>query len=1031
MKLLRLSMTAFGPYKDTEVIDFTQLGDRKLFVISGDTGAGKTTIFDAITFALYGSASGSDRENVQMLRSDFADDQVHTAVELLFQVHHRQFRVLRQLGHVKEGNKTKTGERYELYELVNGEEIPAVDRQIVTEINAKIEEIIGLTEDQFKQIVMLPQGEFRKLLTSDTENKEEILRRIFRTERYKEMTERLRLQLQELKEEYLSQKEWLTSTIENLSQNFPRREASPLFAELDKEHHHIERILQFLEVEKEVYEVSMAKAEKDYESYVRRYEAQQKEITYQEMINEQFKQLKESKQKLIDLEGEREAVEEKKKKIARAQEAIHILPFEQQFIEQLKDTEQLENSLQEEQALFLHLTDNYKKAQQLYEEAVMQKPEREALFEQLHTYEGYVPTVQSIQKEELALQALEEKVKELEVACKQAKIKMEQKEMELKESQQKYREYAERLKDFSNVNRSFHTATRNFEKWQRLKEEAENFHKYRRRYQSTKDVFVKEEARFHQLEERWLAQQAAVLASNLEEGDACPVCGSTHHPAKQRPDSTLVTEHQLDGAKKVYLSAQTTYLQAKAQYENQESVLLSLKEELGIQGEITLQKVKEILSSQEENLQEKKKQYETLLEDYEKMQNLRKVIEEKEHSLSQMENDWKALERNFQEANQQRVAKKATFNERIRTIPEAYRDLSKLEENLRYLKKKIAQIDAKIEEAEQRLRDADTAYKRKEVYLDSLEKQLKKAKERLQTKKAIFQEKVRQAHFDTIDAYREARLDDNVLQTLIADVESYQESISRLKQKVDDLERKLENKQSIALETMEEKLLQYKREYEAALDRKNTYQQWQRQAIHFIEQIEDLYDKTRKLEKDLSIVQDVYEVVSGQNPKRISFERYLQIDFLDQIILAANERFRPLTDGQYALVRSERTEAYRRQSGLMIDVYDSYTGQLRDVKTLSGGEKFLASLCLALGMSDIMQSYQGNIRIDTMFIDEGFGSLDEESRHKSIDALIKIQESGRVIGVISHVQEVKQLFPARLEVRKTKEGYSKTKFVLK
>lgn len=185
-------MTAFGPYKFTETIDFTELKNNRLFVISGATGAGKTTIFDGISFALYGSGSGEDRRDTKMMRSDFATDETHTAVELIFEIHNRRYRILRQLSHVKKGNKGATGERYEFFEVTETGEVPVVERQIVSEINKKVEEIIGLKQDQFSQIVMLPQGEFRKLLTSQTENKEAILRKIFKTEPYKMISERLR-----------------------------------------------------------------------------------------------------------------------------------------------------------------------------------------------------------------------------------------------------------------------------------------------------------------------------------------------------------------------------------------------------------------------------------------------------------------------------------------------------------------------------------------------------------------------------------------------------------------------------------------------------------------------------------------------------------------------------------------------------------------------------------------------------------------------------------------------------------------------
>src|SRR5690625_1953710 len=221
MRPIKLTMTAFGPYKNTEVIDFKELKDHHLFVISGNTGSGKTTIFDGISFALYGSASGQDRDNYAMLRSDFAEDDTHTAVELQFSLKNRTYRILRQLGHVKEGNKSRTGERYEFFELVDGKEIPCVDRQIVSEIDKKVEDLMGLTQDQFKQIVMLPQGEFRKLLTSQTENKEEILRRLFKTEPYKQISERLREKRNTIEKVFLQEEQTRNNYIQHIRATLP------------------------------------------------------------------------------------------------------------------------------------------------------------------------------------------------------------------------------------------------------------------------------------------------------------------------------------------------------------------------------------------------------------------------------------------------------------------------------------------------------------------------------------------------------------------------------------------------------------------------------------------------------------------------------------------------------------------------------------------------------------------------------------------------------------------------------------------
>src|SRR5690625_2205600 len=251
MKPLKLSMTAFGPYKNTETIDFTKLEDHHLFVISGATGAGKTTIFDGICFALYGTASGSDRENIAMLRSHFADDDTHTSVELTFELNGRTYRVFRQLGHIKEGNKTRTGERYEFFEQLDDKtEVPCVDRQIVSEINDKLDAIIGLTQDQFKQIVMLPQGEFRKLLTSETENKEAILRRLFKTERYKAMNVILKEKKDDIGERFKHEQQMLDHHIQSIRTSLEMREGSVLSLALENEYHNMEQILYGLETEK-------------------------------------------------------------------------------------------------------------------------------------------------------------------------------------------------------------------------------------------------------------------------------------------------------------------------------------------------------------------------------------------------------------------------------------------------------------------------------------------------------------------------------------------------------------------------------------------------------------------------------------------------------------------------------------------------------------------------------------------------------------------------------------------------------------
>lgn len=250
-------------------------------------------------------------------------------------------------------------------------------------------------------------------------------------------------------------------------------------------------------------------------------------------------------------------------------------------------------------------------------------------------------------------------------------------------------------------------------------------------------------------------------------------------------------------------------------------------------------------------------------------------------------------------------------------------------------------------------------------------------------------------------------------------------------QQVNELEELLAGQSLKDLSQAEAELSELKGAYEQALAERNRSQDFERAGLGLIANIHGVIEKAGEAEQALNRIADLHDMIRGQNSLKISFERYLQIEYLEQIILSANERLKNLSNGQFHLIRSDRQEARGKQSGLGLDVYDAYTGQTRDVKTMSGGEKFNASLCLALGMADVIQSFQGNVSIDTMFIDEGFGSLDEESLNKSIETLIDLQKSGRMIGVISHMQELKAAIPAILEVEKSKEGHSRTKFLVK
>lgn len=1025
-------MTALGPYKGTQTINFDELEDRRLFVISGATGAGKTTIFDAITYALYGTASGSDRENVSMLRSHFADDDVNTSVELTFKLHDNTYRIFRQMGHRKEGNKTKTGESYEfVLQAGSGkDDISVVERQIVTEINEKVESLIGLTVEQFKQIVMLPQGEFRELLTSNTQNKEEILRRIFQTERYQHMNELLRNKHQTVSQELAVKEEQLERLVTSLESSLVRREESELFALLDEEHFQITHLLEHLKTEIDYYEQKIIEDKQLYKRSIEKYEQQHKQTTYAEVINKKFDQQNEKQTELTKLLKREDEFKEKEQKLKAAERASSIEPYELQLREREQESNIAKVTLKNNEQQLLSAQQNAEQAKTAFAKEEARKGEREQLTEQLLVYEKYVPTVETMNETKAQINAAEKELQTMHNELTRITQNIEQNEEKINIKSELIKQLDKSTVDLPSKQRERERLLDRYSLWDNLIKQMEQYKILQEAYKEAKQLFDKEAEQLTIVEKQWVEQQAAVLAQSLADDEACPVCGSRHHPNKQHSEVQLVSDEQFETLKLSVQQLQNNYYEAQSKVKSGLEIIEQMKSQLQVDV-ITLRQAKEQREEITEEGLQLKKIITNLEEEAKKLVQTRENVEQYTEITVKLREQKERLEKTYSEKQIEQATKIATFKESIREIPEQYQQIELLQKNIAETKELKTTLEKNWQRASEQLKQAETALTTGQVQLESSQVQLKKAAENTAKAKELFKSKIEQAQFSTVELYTEAKLSVELQEQLQTEIEQYKQYIATLEKQLADLATELADEKRADVEEMNKHLQQMKERYERALEQMNLSRQQKEKAQELHEQIGSLHELVASLEKDVVNVQDVYDVLRGQNSKRISFERYLQIDYLDQIIYAANSRFKTLTDGQYHLVRSERQESYGRQSGLTIDVYDAYTGQMRDVKTLSGGEKFIASLCLALGMSDVIQSYQGSIRIDTMFIDEGFGSLDDESLHKSIDALVQLQETGRTIGVISHVNELKQMFPARLEVTKTKEGHSSARFILR
>ncbi|MCH4826458.1 AAA family ATPase [Planococcus halocryophilus] len=1030
MRPLKLKMTAFGPYKNTEEIDFADLQGNQLFVISGSTGAGKTTIFDGICFALYGSASGSDRSESRILRSDFADDATHTAVEMEFEIHGKNYRVLRQMSHVKKGNKSSTGERFEFFELTAEGEKPAVERQIVSEINRRIEEIVGLTQNQFSQIVMLPQGEFRKLLTSETDNKEEILRKIFKTEPYKLISERLKQKKDAAEKIFDREHHKLTIHLQRISSSLPERQ-SELFEVLGREHKNINQVLDGLQKETAYYKEKISIDEQKYEKAYQLHADKTTAYHEAKKWNDRFEELQTKNDQLEHLVQRQPEYAEKETALQSAERASYIANIESLVIE-LRNNEINKNKLlkdaiyQQEQAEQTKQT-----AEQTFHAQQNLQSERDKLSERLIYLENLLPTIQEISVKKQQLVQLEETSKQSTSRLKQAEKEFSEQKSEKQQLDKKIIELEKILDSSDEMQQELTVVTeksRVLTDYVLLKEQSQQL----QATQEEKKVKFEEVATsYRQLETQWFANQAHVLAGQLHAGDACPVCGSTEHPGANLTDpEQVVTKEQVEVAKFGFDQVDGEYRNASAkltaveeQQENKAQELSKLKLELEQVEEVSTeleqrkrQLTKEIKEQQVRKL-ELRKWKEQAASCYEKME--------------QLEQSKQNLAAEVQQHSSSYQTAAAVFENELAAVPEELRELSVLKQQLQQVTLQKQQYEQNWKAAQEQFQNSKEQLASAEVSAHHATNTAKEVEEKRANAQQQFVQALDKSSFESEQAYQQAKMTESAFTALKKDIQEFNQHRHTLMQQVTELKELLADKKLKDLSQAEIELSELKANYESAFAEQNRSRDFEKIGNELIDSIQSVIEKALEAEQNLNRIADLHNMIRGQNGLKISFERYLQIEYLEQIILSANERLKNLSNGQFYLIRSDRQEARGKQSGLGLDVYDAYTGQTRDVKTMSGGEKFNASLCLALGMADVIQSFQGNVSIDTMFIDEGFGSLDEESLNKSIETLIDLQKSGRMIGVISHVQELKAAIPAILQVEKSKEGYSRTKFVIK
>ena len=921
MRPLKLKISAFGPYSGTTEFDFTKLGKGGLYLITGDTGAGKTTIFDAITYALYGEPSGKNRE-VSMLRSKYADESTPTEVELVFGYRDKEYIVKRNPEYEREakrgGGTTK--------QLANAE-IIYPDGKVVSKIkdvDNAVKEIIGIDRNQFCQIAMIAQGDFLKLLLAPTKDRMEIFRHIFKTELFRDLQDRLKRESGKLSDECEVIKRSISQYIGGIV--------------CDEDN------TDFIEVSKAksgnmTIEDTIALLEK----LIRDDESAEKELDKnKEAVLKELDGVKASVNKAKDIIKAKADFE---KNEAELKDAIENHKLLSEKIEAEKSKQPEAKKLNEQVATIKASLSDYDELH-----------EKQAAFDKNKTIiengnEKLVSTEAIIKTIEAEIIALGEESKSLEKAGEE-KIKLETENKSLSENASKLNVLKDSLASLEKAKAAY---TRSIEI-----------------YKEKQAIAEKIDSEYKQQNRVYLDAQAGILADTLKDNEPCPVCGSTTHPSIAIKPENAPTKEQLEVLQSKLDEANNNANNART---NSSSLKGAFDEKLeSVLGEVSV-----------------------LLDDA-TIEEAKPIIENK---LLDIE---------------------ATMTEVGRKITEEQKKIERKET----IEKLLPQKKDELEASKKKLTEISDEVKSKTVENDSLGKRIDELKVKLTFETKV----VAENEIKTLSQKADQIASD--FEQANKNINECNEKIASLKAAKEEIAKRLGEDTDIDLEKANEKL--------SLLENEQRILEGKAKNIHSrINANQSALDNIKEKSGDLIVTEKKYAWVkalsntaNGQlsGKEKIMLETYIQMNYFDRIIARANTRLMIMTDGQYDLIRRKEALSKSGQSGLDLDVIDHYNGTHRSVKTLSGGESFKASLALALGLADEIQSSAGGIKLDTMFIDEGFGSLDEESLAAAMKALSSLAEGDRLVGIISHVGELKQKIDRQIIVTKDKSGGSKAEIVV-
>ena len=924
MRPLLLKMSAFGPYAGNTVIEFDKLGDKGLYLICGDTGAGKTTIFDAICYALFGEASGRLRD-ASMLRSKYADDLTPTEVELLFLHNDKEYRIVRNPEYYRPskrgGGLTKQPQDACLY-MPDGNVISKAK-----DVNKAVEELLSLNCDQFFQISMIAQGSFRELLISDTNTRQKIFRELFKTGFYLTLQDKLSEARKEISDSVSDSKK----SIEQYVRDIMVDEDDVLLID-------VENAKAGLMLTEDVIELIVS------------------------LINKDETIANDNENKLKAVNGELERVNSSIAIIENAINSKEMLDITLKEYEEKKPMEEAANAEFEKAKIELAKKDGIVKELSTIEAEIKKNEDikkTEALVNRLSADENNKTEKLSLLSDEKEQKAgvLSELKSELD-GLKNVGVSIEEYKNKLEKLDESINELNELKKEYIKYNKG----------QQELEELTDKYIEDNNEFKRLRDIY-------EEMEQAFRDGQAGILAATLTDGEKCPVCGSLAHPDKAKLTDEIPSEEKLNEAKDNASKARDKANEASSFLRSRRTFVELIKEQL-------INNAVELFS--DSDIDEDKDLF---------ISNLESNIESRKFEITTLRNDINDKLNN----EKRRETRKKEIEDNL--ISEYEKKLKLIDEDIASLNIEIAGINASINENKLKAKEIKESL----IFSDMSDAEIRR-NELTYTLNSI------QQLYDIKEQERNQIHDE----------------VTKLTSKIESLKKSLEGIE--ITDVTDKKAKKTELEYKRNDLIKKIQEERTRIRINnnVLENIKDKAESLKETEKNLSYITSLSKTANGDlaGKEKIKLETYIQTTYFDRIIRRANLRFMEMSSGQYELKRQRVASDIRGQSGLDLVVIDHYNGTERSVRTLSGGESFMASLSLALGLSEEVQSSSGGVSVDTLFVDEGFGTLDSDSLDLAYKALTNVTEGNRLVGIISHVAELRNKIDNQIIVKKEKSGGS-------